>query len=687
MVTEIVDASADLAIAPGVLWDLLTDPRNYARVFPGIGACDVHEIVDGRPVWRMRIGGSDTEIHILDVRVIADRAAGTLELQCTERRSFAAVALSGSADRTRATITCVAPDRVHPLMPSLPNAAAAEWISFGLHRLVDLVRGAPTSMVLNGEDSTVRTQAGVAMQILSTGVLRSIRPDRMYKQINGLATYGFTLAGGYAAMAGHTPKRIAVVDDRGASSFGDIHARSGRLATALAEQGIGAGDVVGLLARSHLEMIEIVTAVAKLGADLIFLTTWLPAQRIASLAESHRMAAIFADPELAPLTAYVPPDVMRFSTFSDPARPDQIGVEELIAAGRGDVGKPDHPGRQILLTAGTSGPAKVAVRPQPRGFSSIAALLSRLPFVMNETMLIAASLSHSWGLAAMHISLPLRAQVVLLDRFDAAECLRLIAEHRVRTLIVVPIMVERILDLPASVRARYDLSSLEVVTCGGAPLSEATVLRFTEIFGEILYTIYGSTEVSLGAIAEPADLRVSPTTAGSPPLGAKFAVLDHDSRLLPVGAIGRVFVGHHLLTEGYIDAPPPEEVDGMIDTGDVGYVDAVGRLFVVARAEELIVCDGQTVYPRPVEEALAHLPQISESAVVGGPDRESGQRLSAFIVARPGYVIDADAIRDYIRVRLGRAWVPRDVVVIDALPRNASGNILKRVLTQQPVRR
>jgi acyl-CoA synthetase (AMP-forming)/AMP-acid ligase II len=686
VVTEIVDASADLAIAPGVLWDLLTDPRNYPRVFPGIGACDVQDDVDGYPVWRMRVGGADTEIHLLDVRVIGNRAAGTLELQCTEQRSFAAVSLSGSADRTRATITCVAPDRIHPFMLSLANAAVTEWISAGLNRLADLVRGAPTALVYNGEDSTVRTQAGVAMQILSTGVLRSIRPDRMFKQVNGLVTYGFTLAGGYAAMAGHTPKRVAVVDDRGASTFGDIHARTQRLAAALSEQGIGPGDVVGLLARSHLEMIEIVTAIAKLGADLIFLTTWLPAQRIAALAETHRMAAIFADPDFESLVAYVPPEVMRFSTFGDPARPDLSGVEELIASGRGDVGKPERPGRQILLTAGTTGPAKVAVRPQPRGFSSIAALLSRLPFVMNETMLIAASLSHSWGLAAMHISLPLRAQVVLLDRFDPAECLRLIAELRVRTLIVVPIMVERIVDLPASVRARYDLSSLEVVTCGGAPLSAATVLRFTEIFGDILYTIYGSTEISLGAIAEPNDLRVSPTTSGRPPLGAKFAVLDNDSHILPVGAIGRIFVGHHLLTEGYLDAPPPQEAEGMIDSGDLGYIDAAGRLFVVARAEEMIVCDGEHVYPRAVEEALAHLPQVGDCAVVGLPDRESGQRLSAFVVVRPGFVLDADTVRDYIRHRLGRAWAPREVIFLDALPRNASGNVLKRVLTQ-PVRR
>lgn len=682
MVTEIVDASADLAIAPRDLWDRLTDPQIYARIFPGIGACELLETVDGTPVWRMRIGGEDTAVRVLDIRVIARREADSIELQCAQTRSYAGIRLRGDTDRTRVSITCVAPDRVHPLVRDLSNSMMNDWITAGLHRLVDLVRGAETSVVVNGDESSVKTQADIARHIMATGVLRSYRPDRVVRQVGSLITYGFTLAGGYAAATGHSPRRTALIDERGASTFGEVHARTQALTSSLAALGIGVGDAIGVLARNHTEMIEITTAVGKLGADCILLTTGLPADRIAAIAETHRMAAVFTDPELAARVAHLPPEVRRFTTVDRSTRSSGTSVEDLIESGSGKFDRPEHPGRLIVLTSGTTGPAKVTVRPYPRGFSSIAALLSLLPFQMQETMLIPAPLSHSWGLAALHLSLPLRATVVLLERFDAQECLRLIAEHRIRSLVALPIMVQRILDLPAAVRERYDTSSLRIVACGGATLPAALVLQFTEIFGDILYNMYGSTEASWVTIAGPADLRVSPATVGRPPLGTKIAVLDENSRPVPVGATGRIFVGHNMLFDGYIDAPPPVEVDGMLDTGDLGYLDATGRLYIAGRGEERIVSAGESVFPRPVEEALAALPLVGEVAVSGVPDREYGQRLAAFLVVREGFAMDPDMIRYYIRQRLGRLAVPRDITFLDALPRNAAGNVLKRALVR-----
>ncbi len=272
--------------------------------------------------------------------------------------------------------------------------------------------------------------------------------------------------------------------------------------------------------------------------------------------------------------------------------------------------------------------------------------------------------------------------MVLSDRFDAEDCLRRIAEHRVTALIVVPVMVNRILDLPERVRERYDLSSLKIVASCGAPLAGATVLRFLAAFGDILYNVYGSTEVSWASIADPADLRVSPTTAGRPPLGTKIGVLGPDRRPLPVGAVGRIFVGNHMLFDGYTDATPPDEADGMLDTGDISYLDATGKLFVAGRDDEMIISGGENVFPRAVEEALSHLPQVCEVAVVGVPDHEFGQRLAAFVVKRPGSGLDSDMVRNYIRHRVSRFSVPRDVTFLEALPRNATGKILKRMLAQ-----
>ncbi|ATL66029.1 acyl-CoA synthetase [Nocardia terpenica] len=682
LVTDVVDAVTDLAIARQALWDLLNDPETYARLFPGIGACERLDTDGGPPVLRLRIGSGPADIRTLDVLLIAGREAAQLELQCPALGSFAAVRLRDHEERTRVVVTVFAPGRVHPAVAALSNAAVSEWILAGLQRVADLIAGAPTSVVVNGEDSPMRRQAEVARQMVSTGVVRTYRPDRGIKQLGRLAKWGFTLAGGYAAAAAHSPHRAAIVDDRGARTFAELHRRTHALAGALAELGMATGNAIGLLSRNHVEMVEIMVAAGKLGADVVLLNTGLSATRIEEIAEKHRLTAIFADADLEELIRYLPPELPRFTTYGPAPDPGRATVDDLIDTETTEFVKSARPGRLIVLTSGTSGTPKGARRPHPKGFGTVAALLSRIPLQMNETMLIPAPLFHTWGLAALQISTPIRATVVLPERFDAEDCLRLIAEQRITTLIVVPIMVNRILDLPTAIRDRYDTSSLRVVASCGAPLAGAAVLRFMDTYGDILYNVYGSTEVSWATIADPHDLRVSPTTAGRPPLGTKVAVLDQDSRPVPVGATGRIFVGNHMLFDGYTDAAPPGEADGMLDTGDVGYLDATGRLFVAGRDDEMIISGGENLFPRPVEEALSHLPQVSEVAVIGVPDREFGQRLAAFVVKRDGFGLDPDMVRNYIRHRLGRFAVPRDVTFLDALPRNATGKIVKRMLIE-----
>ncbi len=650
-------------------------------MFPGIGACEQLENDGGPPILRFRVG-SGADIHTVDVRMMLGRATESLELQCSTQGSFVSIRLRGEGDHTRVAVTYFAPGRVHPKLAELSNAAVVEWTVAGLRRLADVPGGATTSVVVNGEDSPMRLQAEVARQMVATGVVRSYRPDRGLKQLGRLAKWGFSLAGGYAAAAAYAPDRAAIVDDRGSRTFAEVHSRSHALAGALTGLGIHTGEAIGLLSRNHAEMVEIMVAAGKLGVDVVLLNTGLPAGRIEEIVEKHRLAAVFADPDLEELIRYLPADLPRFTTVGRAPDPRRLTVDDLIGTGDVDFGKPPRPGRLIVLTSGTSGAPKGARRPHPKGFGTVAALLSRIPMQMNETMLIPAPLFHTWGLGALQISTPIRATVVLPERFDAEDCLRLIAEHRITTMIVVPVMVNRILDLPTSVRARYDTSSLRVVASCGAPLAGAAVLRFMDTYGDVLYNVYGSTEVSWATIADPSDLRISPTTAGRPPLGTKVAVLGPDSRPVAIGATGRIFVSNHMLFDGYTDAAPPSEADGMLDTGDVGYLDATGRLFVAGRDDEMIISGGENVFPRPVEEALSHLPQICEVAVVGVPDREFGQRLAAFVVKRDGFGLDPDMVRNYIRHRLGRFSVPRDVTFLDALPRNATGKILKRTLIQ-----
>lgn len=682
VVTDVIDAVAEFAIARKAIWDVLVEPQTYPRLFPGIGACEQLDTADIHPVLNLRVGPSGGDIRVVQTQLRLGRTHESFELHCPAQGSFATVRLREVGDRTRVNLTFFAAGRMHPMLAELPNSVVAAWAQAGLRRVAELIGGTPTAVIINGEDSPVRLHAGVAKQMVASGVVRSYRPDLGLKQIGRLAKWGFSLAGGYAAAAAYSPRRLAVIDDRYSSTFEQVHDRTNALAGAMAALGLGPGSSVGLLCRNHIGMVEVMVAAGKTGADTVLLNTGLPTRQIEEIVHRHGISALFVDSEFDPLVRYLPSGLPQYCTDDRPPGPGRATLEDLIAMRKGTPAKPPRAGRLVVLTSGTSGVPKGARRPHPKGFGTVAALLSRIPLGMNETMLVPSPLFHTWGLAALQISTAIRATVVLSDRFDAEDCLRRIEQHRVTALVVVPVMVNRILDLPAHVRERYDLSSLRIVASCGAPLAGSTVVRFLDSFGDILYNVYGSTEVSWASIADPADLRSSPTTAGRPPLGTKIGVLGPDRRPVPIGMTGRLYVGNHMLFDGYTDATPPDEADGMLDTGDIGYLDAAGKLFVAGRNDEMIISGGENVFPRAVEEALSYLPQVSEVAVVGVPDIEFGQRLAAFVVKRPGSGLDSEMVRNYIRHRLSRFSVPRDVTFLEALPRNATGKILKRTLVQ-----
>ncbi len=671
-----MDVSVHLEHPRAEILQLLGNPEWYPRFFRGIGAC----VPGPQPhTFVLRIGTSVSAVRELSIRVGAPRP-DTLTVETVEGGSFVSIRLDSAPQATtQLRATFFRASQIHPALAAVPNAAVTAWTQHGLDRIGDFIAGAASSMVTNtGHLGSV--QLGVARQMVSTGVVRTYRPDRGLKQLGSLAKWGFNVAGGVAAAAAKSPRAAAVVDQRVTRTFAEVHERSTRLATGLAAAGIGPDTTVGILARNHAGLVETIVACQKLGADLLLFNTGLGARQIEELVDRHEVGAMFADDEFEPAVQFLPSRTVRLSPQSHSAIPGRTTVDDLIARGAAKLERPARTGRVMILTSGTSGTPKCAQRPSPKGFGTIAAILSRMPLQMGERMLIAAPLFHSWGYAALQLSTPIRATVVLADRFDAESCLRTIAEQRCTSLIAVPVMLQRILELPPRVRNRYDTSSLRVVASSGSPMSGALVTRFLDAFGEVLYNFYGSTEVSWATIAGPADLRAAPTTAGFPPLGTRLAVCDPDGVPVPHGALGRIYVGNDMLFDGYVDADSPNVTDAMMDTGDLGYLDGEGRLFVAGRDDEMIISGGENVFPRPVEEALALLPQVSEAAVLGVPDPEFGQRLVAFVVPHHGARIDQDMISRYIRHRLSRFSVPREVTFLDALPRNATGKVLKRLL-------
>jgi acyl-CoA synthetase (AMP-forming)/AMP-acid ligase II len=294
--------------------------------------------------------------------------------------------------------------------------------------------------------------------------------------------------------------------------------------------------------------------------------------------------------------------------------------------------------------------------------------------------MIAAPLFHSWGFGHFSLGLLLSSTYVLRRKFDPEATLEAIERSRATTLVVVPVMLKRILDLPPDVRRRYETSSLRVVAASGSALPGELAERFMDEFGDILYNLYGSTEVAWATIATPAQLRASPGTAGTPPRGTTLKILDEQGRDLPPGRTGRIFVSNEMLFEGYTGGGGKEMIDGFMSTGDVGHLDDAGHLFVEGRDDEMIVSGGENVFPREIEDLLAKQQGVSEVAVVGVEDAEFGQRLKAFVVKEPDAALTEDDVKSIVKANLARFKVPREVAFVDELPRNPTGKVLKREL-------
>jgi fatty-acyl-CoA synthase len=243
-------------------------------------------------------------------------------------------------------------------------------------------------------------------------------------------------------------------------------------------------------------------------------------------------------------------------------------------------------------------------------------------------------------------------------------------------------MLQRILRLPDEALDRHHLSSVEVVASSGSPLSGNLARDWMDRFGDHLYNTYGSTEVAYASIATPKDLRAAPGTAGRPPPGATVRLYDELDQPVPPGGWGRIFVGNGMLFEGYTGGGGKPMIDGLMASGDVGRFDEHGRLFVEGRDDDMVISGGENVFPQEVEDCLCRHPAVIEAAAVGVDDEDFGRRLRAFVVLDEPGAATEDELREWVKTHLARFKAPREVVFLDALPRNATGKILKRLLAQ-----
>lgn len=496
------------------------------------------------------------------------------------------------------------------------------------------------------------------------------------------AHWGLSPVTPFETAARRHPRRDALRDPQGSLSYADLKGRSDAVAAGLAGL-VPTGGAVGLLSRNHRGFVEGYLAAAKLGVPVVLLNTGFAPPQLADVVEREGVGLILHDLATAAVVAAGTPDLPTVAVdgpHSDPASLDALALRH---AGE----RPSRPREfppPVLLTSGTTGTPRGARRRRlPRDPRLFTGLLAAIPYRAGDVMVCPAPLFHAWGFSQMMVAASLGSTLVLRPEFDPLETLADVEAHRATVLALVPVMLQRILALDPEVAHQYGHGALRVVASSGSALPGRVASEWLARFGDNLYNLYGSTEVGQATVAGPADLHAAPGTAGRVLPGVTVRILDDEGRRVPVGEIGRIFVGNPARFDGYTGGGSKAVIDGLMATGDRGYLDRRGRLHVGGRDDDMIVSGGENVFPREVEDLLVAHPGIVDAAVVGVDDASFGQRLVAFVVLAPASTLDAPAVRALVRERLARHKVPRDVVFVDELPRNQTGKVQRRVLVRR----
>lgn len=509
-----------------------------------------------------------------------------------------------------------------------------------------------------------------------------MRPDRYLRMGAAVRRAGMTATVGFAIAAQRCPDRPGLIDERGTLTWRELDDRCDALAAALQE--MGPPKTIAVMCRNHRGFIEALVGSNRVGSDVLLLNTSFAGPALAEVVEREGADVVIYDEEF---TAIVDralegrPDTTRILGWTD--RSDvPLTVDNLIEGHHGQRPKPsERKSDIILLTSGTTGTPKGAKRSAGSGGTGdLKAVLDRTPWRAEEPIVIVAPMFHAWGFSQLLFAALLACPIVTRRKFDPEATLDLIDRYQATGLAVVPVMFDRIMDLPDEVRNRYSAKSLRFATASGSRMRPDVVIKFMDQFGDVIYNNYNATEAGMIATATPQDLRAAPDTAGKPADGTEIRIYDDTFNEVPAGETGRIFVRSGTLFDGYTSGNTKDFHDGFMSSGDVGYLDAAGRLFVVGRDDEMIVSGGENVYPIEVEKTLAAHDDVAEAAVLGVDDEQYGQRLVAFVVLEAGASTTPEELKQHVRENLANYKVPREITVLDELPRGSTGKILRNEL-------
>ncbi|OBF61241.1 acyl-CoA synthetase [Mycobacterium sp. 852002-51971_SCH5477799-a] len=525
---------------------------------------------------------------------------------------------------------------------------------------------------------------GLVTTLSRAGMIAPMRPDRYLKMAAAMRREGMGMTVGFAGAAQRCPDRPGLIDELGTLTWRELDQRINAFGAALQHLPGGQPKVLGIMCRNHRGFVEAVVATNRIGSDVVLLNTSFAGPALAEVVNREGVDAVVYDEEFTPTVDRAladKPDASRIVAWTDDQH--DLTVEKLIAEHAGQQPRRSgRKGRMILLTSGTTGTPKGANQTGGNaGIGTLKAILDRTPWRAEENIVIVAPMFHAWGFSQLIFAASMACTVITRRKFDPEATLDLIDRHQATGLAVVPVMFDRIMELPAEVRRRYSGRSLRFAAASGSRMRPDVVIAFMDAFGDVIYNNYNATEAGMIATATPQDLRAAPDTAGRPAGGTEIRILDPEFNELPTGEVGSIYVRNNTQFDGYTSGSTKDFHAGFMSSGDVGYLDEAGRLFVVGRDDEMIVSGGENVYPIEVEKTLAAHPDVAEASVIGVDDEQYGQRLAAFVVLEPGATLDAaaapEALKQHVRENLASYKIPREITVLDELPRSSTGKILR----------
>lgn len=491
----------------------------------------------------------------------------------------------------------------------------------------------------------------------------------------------------------------------GASRYSgaQLEQRAQRLAGGLAALGVEDGDVIAVMLRNDPVYLDIIQACRVAGCYYCPINWHFKSEEVAYLLRDCGAKVLFVHEDLLPPLAHaLPPSVTVIAVRPHPAvaHAYQLSATGAVAPRYYDTwlseqhpyaGPARTPRAHMAYTSGTTGHPKGI-----RRFASPPALqTAQLALAQEATRigfgifpgvrsLISAPLYHSAPSLFAQQSLLQAECFVVAPKFDAQQTLALIEQHRIHTAYLVPVMYVRLLRLPAEVRARYDLSSLRFVASTGSPCAPDVKRAMIEWLGPVIHETYASSETGLVTAIDAATSLLKPGSVGRPVGDALIKIFDADGRPCAQGEVGTIYVRQPAYADFTYNnnetARRAIEREGMINVGDMGYLDQDGYLYICDRASDMVISGGVNIYPAEIEHALIDIPGVADCAVFGIPDEEYGEALCAAVILEPGSDLTPEHIRHTLKQRIADYKVPRRVDLVASLPRDDNGKVAKRTL-------